>query len=75
MFAPLEAFLRSKDRCLFVLHDRAASVGWSAWLQGLANKGKACVFAGCDRLKMRVYLQCTLREPAVGIRDSRYRES
>jgi hypothetical protein len=56
-FAPLEAFLRSKDRCLFVLHERTLSVGWLAWLQSMANRGSACVFAGCDRLKVRVYLQ------------------
>ena len=55
-FAPLEAFLRSDGRCLFVLHETTASVGWSAWLQRMVNKGKATVFAGCDRLKMRSYL-------------------
>ena len=28
-FAPLEAFLWSKDRCLFVLDERTLSVGWA----------------------------------------------
>ena len=55
-FAPLEAFLRSDGRCLFVLYERTASVGWLAWLQRMANNGKTAFFVGCDRIKLRSYL-------------------
>ena len=55
-FCAIEAMLATEERKLIVLHDRTASVPWSAWLQKPANRGHACVFAACDRIKMRAYM-------------------
>ena len=53
-FNQIEAFVSHDDKTMTVLHDRLQA---EQMAPKLANQGKAAVFASCDRIKTRAYLE------------------